>query len=219
MAKKGTIFSNLEEFKVAVLATKELISDNIAKVRIFSDGIVDISLDEQLFEKREIAEIDKNKLKIFLNTEIPVVITASLQEKPRQMLRMMLPGNEYDRKKEIREEFDKKIEFVKEKLITQQIKQRVLLREISKNDILDELKWDISIKCHDMEKGTIDKFQFATLQFICNKGGPIPPFLIKGHVGKKIKTLTVDVRLEDLEQLIDDLNVLRNNLKQISLKE
>jgi len=218
MAKKESSFSSFEEFKKTVLITKDLITDKIAKLRIFSNGIVHIGLDEQLFEKKGIIEIEKDKLKELLNTEIPVVISASLQERPRQILSMMLPGDEYDKKRDVREEFDKKIEFVKENLITPQTEQRILLREISKNDVFDELKWDISIKCHDLEKGAIDHLQFATLQFICNTGRSLPPFLM-AYGGKKPTTLTIDVHLEDLEQLIYDLNVLLNTLKQISSKE
>lgn len=213
MDKKGSRFVSLEEFKKAVTVTRRLIDDKIAKVRVLSDEMVEISLDEQSFEKKGIKEIEKDKLKKLLNTEIPAVITASLQKKPRPILRMLLPGDEYDKKKEIREEFDKKIKLVEQGLITPQLKQRTLLKEISKNDILDEFKWDIGYKCHDLEKGSLEHLQFATLKFICNKGMLRPRFF-HGNSDRELKTLTIDMHLEDLEQLIDDLCVLRDNLKK-----
>lgn len=218
MAKKESIFASIKEFEKAVLVTKRLIADKIAKVRVLGNGWVNISLDEQnfekTFEKKEIQEIEKNKLKKLLNTEIPVVITASLQKKPRLILSMLLPGEEYDKKKEIKEEFDKKIKLVEQALITPQLKQRTLLKEITKNDVLDELKWDIGYKCHDLEKGSIEHLQFATLQLVCNSGILRYRFFNRFNSERERKTLTIDMHLEDLEQLIDDLSVLRDNLKK-----
>lgn len=218
MAKKETLFASMEEFEKAVLVTKQLINEKIVKLRVQGNEIVNISLDEQSFEKKEIQEIERDKLQKLLNTEIPAVMTASLQKKPRQILSMLLPGDEYDKKKEVREEFDKKIKLVEQELITPQFKQRTLLKEISKNDILDELKWDIGYKCHDLEKGSIEHLQFATLQLICNAGQLRPRFFGSFFgplaTGRERKTVTIDMHLEDLEQLIDDLSVLRDNLKK-----
>lgn len=216
MAKKESIFASIKEFEKAVSVTKRLIADKIARVRLLGNQMVNISLDEQSFEKKEIQEIEKDTLKRLLNSEIPAVITASLQKRPRSILSMLLPGDTYE-KKEIREEFDKKIKLVEQALITPQLRQRTLLKEISKNDVLDELKWDIGYKCHDLEKGSIVHLQFATLQLVCNGGSlrsrlfsPFNPF----GTGREHKTLTIDMHLEDLEQLIDDLSVLRDNLKK-----
>lgn len=215
--KKHKEFSTLAEFEQAILVTKSLLTEKIAKIRIFANYIIHISLDEQLFEKADIGKKEKAKLKKLLNTEVPVVIAASLHDKPQQILSMMLPGDEYDKKKEIREEFDKKIGLVTQNLITPQMRQRILLKEIGKNDKLDEIKWDVNIKCHDLEKGSIDKFQFATVQFIYNSfgRGGIPIFFKLGQ--RETKTVAVDMHLEDIEQLIDDLSALRDNLKKISI--
>lgn len=219
MAKKKSSFSSLDEFKQSILDLNQLMTDKIAKIRIFSNGIVHIGLDEQRYERIKKLKLDKKRLKQLLNTEIPAVISAVLQDAPSLLFRLMSP-TEFQ-KKGVREEFDKKIDIVKKKLITSNMRQRSLLRGISKNNILDEIKWDIGIKCHDLEKGSIEKLQFATLQFVCNtgsaKGLPDGIFsVIFGPNRTEKKTLTIDIHLEDLEQLIDDLILLKNNLSKFS---
>lgn len=169
--KKKSSFCSFPMFKKAVLAAKSLIEDKIAIIRVLSDANVSISLDEQRYDKKEIKEIKKDTLKSLLNTEIPAVITAVLRDNSYSWLSMILPGNEFNDAKSIEKKFEKKFEFVQKELITSQLKEQFLLKRISKNDILDELKWDIGYKCHDLKKGAVDRLQFATVSISCNKRG------------------------------------------------
>ncbi len=213
MAKKSksSDYASLEEFKKAVLITKDLISKKIVKVVVLSDELVDIRLDKQKFEKEKIKEIDKEQLTSLLNREIPILITASLQKKPHMVLEAFLIEGEYD--KDVKDMFDKKLALIKQELITPELKQRTLLKEISKNDILDELTWDISNKVHDLEKGPIDNLQFTTIKLVLNKGLFHNPFTSLAK-NREQKSVTIDLHLDDLEQLIDELSVLRDNLKK-----
>ncbi|MBI5235237.1 MAG: hypothetical protein HY886_03190 [Deltaproteobacteria bacterium] len=217
MAKKEKTYASVEEFKKAVLAAKQLIAENIAKVRISSVGqFVGISLDEQSFEKKDFQGIEKDRLKELLGIEIPAVIAATLHGKFNMIdFYIFLHDMTEEIRKEIRKAFDEKIEFVKQELITPPLKQRYLLRVVSKNDILDKLEWDIGYKSHDLEKGPIERLPFATLQFICNKSRTTPSAWMVGVFSdKEQKSMTIDVHLEDLEQLIDDLSVLKDTLKK-----
>ena len=120
------------------------------------------------------------------------------------------------RSQEDEEELRHRAEDVKARLYTKTLEERLLIRKTCKGPMLEDLKWDISIKKHDLSGGTVPNIPYGTIELVMasEADGSNPLALLFG--GSQRHTLAFDCHLHDLDAILRDLQELRNNLDRLT---
>ena len=100
------------------------------------------------------------------------------------------------------------------------LRQRVTVRKTSKGPVLEELRWDISVKKHDLATGKLPDIVFATIELIYLEAAleARGPAAMLG-LGPPKRSLVFDCHSQDLDALINDLQSLRANLEKLEKLE
>jgi len=107
---------------------------------------------------------------------------------------------------------------IKETLFTDALSHRILIRRTSKGSVLDGLRWDISVKKHDLGAGTIPDIPYATieLRFADFVKDPASGNFLDVFGVNNARATSFDCHLHDLEAVLKDLTDLKDNLEKMS---
>lgn len=121
-------------------------------------------------------------------------------------------------KKARREENRSRVEAVAKAFASPELRERVLIRRTSKGCALDEIRWDIRTKKHDLKEGPLPSVAFATLEFVLSRRPDIyahPQGFFDVFGIDTTTSVQFDFHLQDLDGMIRDLQILRENLAAV----
>jgi len=112
-----------------------------------------------------------------------------------------------DNKPNLLQTFKKRCELVERELIDQNLLRKYLIQTNYKTALLDKVDWDIITKRINRRKKTVD-FPSAMVRVRVKK-----PFTDEPPV-PKTETIVFESGIEEIEELIDELNEIKNSLKE-----
>ena len=121
-------------------------------------------------------------------------------------------------KKARHDEHRSRVEAVANAFADAELRERVLVRRTSKGCALDEIRWDIRTKRHDLKEGPLPGVAFATLEFVLSRKPDIyaqPPGFLEVFGLDSTTSMQFDCHLKDLDGMIRDLQALRDNLAAV----
>jgi hypothetical protein len=190
-------------------------------------------IDEQKLSLYKSKSEIPTKYKKILNAEIARIIESFFNDEPiKYLLNAISLSKNITPKKidedQIKEYLKPRIDFVKDNINIPILKECNLIRKTTKVGYVQDIEWNISIKKHDLQEGNIGEIPFCTLRFIFKKPssqeinfeGPMTlDFLFGQYTTSLGKDISCDLHLKDVEDLINNLEFIRDNLKNIEKKD
>ncbi len=214
-----------QTFLAALDLTVRAVKDGLITVTLDSDGDLEFEFDYNtvgvLFSTHAIEHLSSDQFTNLLTTELPSLLRSSIYRDPMTGLKRELPLSVLTGKED---EFLWRVNALAEKnLVSREMKERFLLRKISKGPVLGNLTWDVGLKTHDEEYGALPNIPVAHLCFayalprtgmsrLKIKAGPLSFDL---PVVNEPGQLAFEVHRTEVKGLIDDLNKVLEKLKEL----
>jgi len=217
LSGRDSKLSSRRDFEEVLRITTRFVESRALWWKLSARAIISPRLDEQAVSK-DLGPKDSETRKIFekiLSREIIPALNKAADSLP--VFSRQLELVELD--EEDKEEFSERTKLVAEALLSNSLRQRLLIRKTCKGPTLEELRWDISIKKHDLGTGSVPDIPYATLEIVLIPDvGDLNPFSILG-LGAARQVFVFDCHLDDLEEILRDLSNLRDNLSKLELGE
>jgi hypothetical protein len=207
--------STQEKFDQALSATGKLVDEGILTWRLRgSSGLIEARIDEQSLETKHPEVAKDTALLQILRGEISPLLTVAVAEMPVDALRSYFGFEEPAPDFSV---LTKRLAEVKKRLCTKRLRERYLIRRTSKGETLTDLRWDISTKRHDFSIGTLDGLSFATIELVTSPSTPEESagFFFRAWWPQQSSSVLFDCHLDDVDDLINDLIVVRDNLRKL----
>ncbi len=190
---------NFENFSLNVDVISRLKAKGVLRVN-FGIGSMGIEGDEeltsQLLKEARLSEDAFHK-----NVEEILMISYNILGNHKKTLILNL--------KETDDFIENKIELIEEKFLDDSIKAKFLLNSLYKTNILDKFDWEIITKYHQEGK-QLEELPVAILRFrIKHPFSDSPPV-------EKTKTFVFETISEEIDDLISELENVRNQLMRVS---
>ncbi len=125
----------------------------------------------------------------------------------------ILKGNKKNLISKLREEdsnIEKKIELVETKFLDNILREKYLLNEVYKTNILDKFDWEIIKKYQSEERKELNELPVVMLRFrIKHPFSDTPPV-------EKTETFVFETIAGEIDSLINELNKIKNQLEKVS---
>lgn len=227
--KKGEVPIPGEESRTTFLSALDLtaraVRDGIITVALDSDGDLEFEFDNSaisaLLSTQALEHLSADQFSNLLTTELPSLLRSSIYCDPMVGLRRELPVSVLKGKED---EFLWRVSALAQKnLLSREMKERFLLRKVSKGPVLGDLTWDISLKTHDEEYGALPSIPVAHVCFayalprtgmsrLKIKAGPLSFDL---PVINEPGQLAFELHKTEIKSLIDDLNRVLEKLGEL----
>jgi hypothetical protein len=119
-----------------------------------------------------------------------------------------------ERKDDTRNLLTRKLQIVREKLISEELKQRQILRQHAKAQYFVDLEWECRIKCGDSHEDVGQHIPYATMQVWY--GGPSTglEFPLQGP-----KDFAVDLTEQDIDHIISEFTAMKSSIQKLAKKD
>jgi hypothetical protein len=214
-------FSPREHFERALTTAQRLLETQALWWRLSSSG-VEPRLDAQRVDPE--FKDDKEGRQVFeriLNAEIvwALDMVALDESSLGAALRRILPSaKKGDLDPATLRDIQDRVAKVHAAFATPGFRQRAQIRRTCKGAALEEIRWDISVKKHDLSEGKIDDIPFATIELLFSNDqttGGLPPAFRR--MFDRPESVYFDCHVEDLDTVIRELETLRDNLRQLAV--
>ena len=207
--------STREQFDRVLGQVKSLLASGALRWRLTGSGTITPRLDEDEVE-RSVGPSDcaeRKLLEQILNREIVPGLNRAAAGRVRDPFSFLI---ERELSPSDREEQSSRNDIVTRELYDDALRQRTLIRRTCKGSVLEELRWDISVKKHDLRTGGVPDIPYATIELVYLETTADAGGLSLAAMAVPRRTVTFDCHLQDLEALIKDLSDLRNNLQKLT---
>lgn len=214
-----------EVFVSALVIAGDLLRSNELVIELDVDGRVDIVIDSKKIEsipkERFQQGLTSEHFAILLRTEIDSLVYAATYLDPIEGLREGVPSEAL---KEVgTQEFLWRLHEVEKILVTNELKERAILRRATIGLVIKDINWQISVKKHDKSKGNVPDIPYACVSITYDSAQSSGTSLRFGAKGMLLelptlrdpKQLTLNLHRADVDQTIKILTDLRNNLDEI----
>jgi hypothetical protein len=210
---KGNL-SSLPEFEAAIGMVENLVKAGALWWKMSLPAFLYPRLDEQMAAPL-IGAKDSDERRQFERILSREILTALNRAAGMQLGGRFPPERNLELSPQEKTEFETRAKVVRDRLYTKSLEERVLIRKTSKGPTLEDLRWDISIKKHDLGHGTIPNIPYATIEIVLASesmdGNPLASIF-----GGDRKVHAFDCHLGDLDAMIRDLTDLRKNLQSLT---
>lgn len=210
-------YSSAEKFAEAVRHAKQLNAEQSLWWRLGTASGISARLDEERIKEHFSSEDHRVEFEKILDTEIIPALEQAINSGISLYMLIRRFGGEKPTEED-QKEIKRRSELVRTELVSRSMKERALIRATAKGCALDELRWDISVKKHDLSKGALQDIPYATLQIILSPEDDSfgPQTLVRSFFGASRKSFVIDCHADDLDVLIRDLSTARDNLRGLS---
>lgn len=207
-----------EQFEQVLNLLSEWIKAGLVEIGVDTDGGVGFTLPdemEELLETQIPEELTRRNVEAIIASEIPAIIAAGLSKNRKNVIRRRMPD-------ELEENIDVLLERSKkavDKLISKEIKERVLLRKTTNSYVIDNIRWKKGTY-HIEENEEGEKIDLPYVSMEMNLSRPHSSYTItinpiQGTGGIKRNddiTVTLDLHIDDIKNTIKKLNDIVNKL-------
>jgi len=206
------------QFDETLGQAKELLDAKALWWRLSSTG-VEPRLDRQMVQERIKDDKKRRVFERVLNREIVwaldiIALDYELSQaftnvEPRVKMSAMPPA--------FVEDVRSRVAKVHEVFATREFRERAILRRTCKGSALENLTWDISVKKHDLIEGPVADVAYAKIELTFSAALPagFPPLQLRRMFSPPPDAISFDFHVEDLEALIRELGILRDNLRRL----
>jgi hypothetical protein len=216
--EQSSELSTREQFDQVLGQVKLLLSSGALYWRLAGAGTITPRLDDDEVT-RSVGPRGGPERQVFeqvLTREIvPAINRAARMPAPWESIFMVFHHGELSAS--VREEQSRRQKLIARELYDDGLQQRVFVRRTSKGSALEDIRWDISIKKHDLRTGGVPDVPYATIELIyleTTAGTEGAPSFLAMSAPRR--TITFDCHLHDLDALLKDLNDLRANLQKLA---
>jgi len=205
-----------EIFSLVLSIISKLLDEKKFGMEVDSFGVFDFSFNPSEI-KSCVSEEIKDKLSFedfmkIISTEIESLVEASIYSDKTQGIESNIPPTLL---KDVGvDEFLWRLEEIEKVLsIPKALKQDSIFKKTTKGSILEEIKWETSIKTFDEKLGQLDNLKYATVSFMYLQPGIEAPAATLIGGGYRIqlptvnepKQITLELQKKDVTKLIDNL--------------
>ncbi len=207
-----------EQFEQVLNLLSEWIKAGLVEIDVDTDGDVNFTLPdemEELLETQIPEELTRRNVEEIIALEIPVIIAAGLSSNKKNMLRRRIP-------EELEENFDVLLERSKkavDKLISKEIKERVLLRRATSSYVIENIRWKKgTYHIEENEKGKEIDVPYVSMEMNLSRPHSyytiaLNPIQGTGGIKKSDDiAVTLDLHIDDIKNTIKKLNDIVNKL-------
>lgn len=200
------------DFDRALSATASLVESGVLQWRLSGGARINPRLDEEAVVRAVGPKDtkDRQKFERILSQEI----VPSLNRAARSIGAFAFEAPQ-DLSPTDRHEQAARSKAVKERLYSDALQQRVLIRRTCKGSVLEGVRWDISIKKHDLGTGSVPDLPYGTIEMAFAASAEEGPLSFFG-VSSQRQVVSFDCHLHDLDGLLADLMDLKSNLEKLS---
>ena len=199
-----------EQFGQVVSLLAEWLDAGIVEIELDNDGDIRFKLPKEMDELLK-APIDidlpkENILKIIKN-EIPALVAAAVDDNPKQRLIVMLPDELHSKIDEV----VSRCEEVSSKIISDKMKQRILLRKVTKGFIIGDIQTQPGTYHVRTKVGQSIDVPYISMEFVFSRpsSGQMMTINPRDRSVRFEKTddikVTVDMHKEDIAYLVEEL--------------
>lgn len=213
--------SSVDDFTKAIYTLNQLINDMNAKIIFGIEEDTKVEVDEKALVK---FDIDKEMFSKIVNTEFVLVLEAILSKTEDEFIMIQyrqfkdVEGkNEKVDRDIFKEAITKKIDYTKEVIVTNEIKERYMIKATTKISKLKKINWEINKKLYDNEKEKLSA-KYATISIKVgkelNEMGSILrmfPFIENDY---KIDEISFDCDEYDIDYIIKIFEKIKDTLKK-----
>ncbi|MCK4629507.1 MAG: hypothetical protein KAT56_10920 [Sedimentisphaerales bacterium] len=207
-----------EQFEQVLNLLSEWIKAGLVEIDVDTDGDVDFTLPdemEELLETQIPEELTRRNVEAIIASEIPAIIAAGLSKNKKNVIRNRTP-------KELEEDFDVLLERSKKaigKLISKEIKERVLLRKATSSYVIENIRWKKgTYHIEENEKGKEIDVPYVSMEMNLSRPHSYYTIAFSPTQGiSRIKrsddiAVTLDLHIDDIKNMTKKLNDIVNKL-------
>lgn len=209
----------LAQFKEIVTIVERLIKQKKVFISISIERLPGIVLEieeETLDTELKAISVEEKDFHDIVDDEITPMMLACMEDSQDSFIKAKinaLKEEDYDQDRIAKEEslLREKIRLVDERLVDQNLRDRLLFKRSAKAPVFTGLEWDIKVKHFDSRKEPLYPVPYATCQIKYQKGVPRSPLALFFEAAPS-EAIEIDFTLDEIEHMIKGLGIVKDKL-------